>query len=273
MDGNQGNEPPPGGGAGPPPGEGNQFPPGEGGVPAPGGENLQQKTESVKNKKPLYYEANSIGPYQVMIESMKVTKKSISKAQTSSNPDPTDTSEQMDTSGDTITKVENLHVGNFSHLSVAKTILDMKLNNVLRMEKKGRNRLCITFKTRKSANDFLNNEVLLNQGYSMFVPANLVSCKGIIRNVDKSFSVEELLEYSTAQGTKIINIKRLDRRRVNDDGTADFVPTTTVLFSFSGKILPKFVDICMLPMPVEPYILPVIQCQSCFLFGHTKKKL
>lgn len=111
----------------------------------------------------------------------------------------------------------------------------------------------------------------------MFIPSNLISCKGIVRNVDVGFSHEELTEYSkvlyAGHNIRIISIKRLNRRtnNVDKDGSPIYQPTPTVLFTFSGKILPREVNICMLPMQVVPYVLPVIQCRRCFLFGHTQK--
>lgn len=128
------------------------------------------------------------------------------------------------------------------------------------------------FKTYDAANTFLNNKTLLERGYSLFIPSNLVSCKGIIRFIDRDITEEEIKGNASSYNVNIINVKRLNRRIFNNDTkTSTFVPTSTVLFTFSGKILPRFVDIYGLPMPVEPYILPVIQCQQCFLYGHTKK--
>lgn len=246
-------------------------PPGGAGDPPPNGtadihemDQSQPTLNAKKPKKQLEYCATDFGPYQVMIESLNVFSES-------------DITNSQKTAEITNNKKGNLHIGRLNHLSIAKKILDMKLENVLKFEKKGRNRLCISFKTWQSANAFLKNDELARQGYEMFIPANLVSCKGIIRNVDKSFTDDELLKYSEVQNSshkiRIINIKRLNRRtdEVGVDGAAIYAPTPTVLFTFSGKILPKFVNICMLPMPVVPYILPVIQCKRCFLYGHTKK--
>lgn len=213
-----------------------------------------------KPKKQLQYVESDIGPYQVMIESSNVFSSS--------------DKEQKQT--DSANKKGNLHIGRLSHLSVAKKILDMKLQSIVKMEKKGKNRLCVTFRTWEAANEFLGNKSLLDKGYEMFVPANLVSCKGIVKYVDLSFTEEELIEYSRVERSgadaKLISVKRFNRRteEKNQDGSWKYVPTSTVLFTFTGKLLPKFVNICMLPMPIEPYILPVIQCNNCLLYGHTK---
>lgn len=39
--------------------------------------------------------------------------------------------------------------------------------------------------------------------------------------------------------------------------------------TFSGKCIPKSVNLYGLELDVENYIMPVTQCFNCFLFGHT----
>lgn len=265
--------------------------------PPAGGQRKNIVQEVVANKienKPdmlrLSYSKNDIGPYQVMIESTSKTRINMSQSQATTANNVRTNMDLGDSEDDSASKSENsqnqsddhryssqhrseaLHIGRFSHLSVAKLILDMKLEHVLKIEKKGRNRLCIVFDSYKAANSFLEDARLLGLGYTMFIPANLVSCKGIVRFVDKEIDTEELKLNSRAQEIRVVGVKRLNRRVFNQQtSTSEFLPTSTVLFTFAGQVLPKFVSIYNLPMPVEPYILPVIQCQQCFLYGHTKK--
>lgn len=279
------------------------------GEPPPGGGTNRQQYNSTKNseRKALCYSDKDVGPFQVMVESFNVFKSSVNSANTQNsqsdttpmNTDNDGTSSETDndninstnaqtntdndstssgTDNDNIkstntqeNKTENLHIGSMHPLSIARTILELGVQGVISFEKKGRNRLCITFNSFTAANQFLSNKTLLDKGYSMFVPSNLVSCKGIVRYVDKSFTTEDILKYASAYNIDIIHVKRLDHRVINARGEAEFKPTATVLFTFSGKTLPRFVEICRIPMPVEPYIIPVVQCQKCFLFGHTQK--
>lgn len=231
--------------------------------PPGGGGKLGSNKEQDYVKQTLYYTSQDVGPFSVIIESMKVYKQTNQIDEQSSNS----------ANSSTVTKApENLHIGNLSPLNIAKTIMQLKLDSVVKFEKKGRNRLCVTLKDYQSANAFLKNETLLQKGYSMFIPSNQVSCKGIVRFVDRDIDMEELLKFSHVSSIiKIIGAKRLNRRVRKDDGSAEFIPTSTVQFTFSGKVLPRFVKIFNLPMPVESYVLPVIQCQHCFLYGHTKK--
>ncbi|KAG5864351.1 hypothetical protein JTB14_008898 [Gonioctena quinquepunctata] len=69
---------------------------------------------------------------------------------------------------------------------------------------------------------------------------------------------------------QILDAKRLNRRVVKEDKTVEYVTTSTLLVTFEGVILPRYVTMSYLSMPVIPYIQPVMQCFYCFEFGHTK---
>ncbi|KAJ8914857.1 hypothetical protein NQ315_014870 [Exocentrus adspersus] len=68
------------------------------------------------------------------------------------------------------------------------------------------------------------------------------------------------------------DIRRLNRRVVNENGEVAYVPTGTVQFTISGKVLPRFVEICFLSMPIEPFKQPVVQCYNCYRYGHTRNQ-
>ncbi|KAJ8919750.1 hypothetical protein NQ315_006279 [Exocentrus adspersus] len=107
----------------------------------------------------------------------------------------------------------------------------------------------------------------------MFIPANNVTCKGIVRFVDKNISDEELLNYTKCKNAnmRIMEVRRLNRK-VNENNSIKYLPTGSVCFTFSGKILPKEVNIYNLGMRVEPYIMPVVMCFNCLRYGHTKNQ-
>ncbi|KAG5894819.1 hypothetical protein JTB14_008309 [Gonioctena quinquepunctata] len=79
---------------------------------------------------------------------------------------------------------------------IAKTVLDMKLTDVKKINKKGKNRISVEFKTFQAANELAKNEELKKKGYDVFIPINKVTCKGIVKPLDKEFSDEILKEYS-----------------------------------------------------------------------------
>ena len=70
----------------------------------------------------------------------------------------------------------NKNIGNYSILSIAKEIFNLNLENIKNIERKGRNRVSVEFKTYRSANDLLVNNKLLEKNFEIFIPGNLVTC-------------------------------------------------------------------------------------------------
>ncbi|KAG5865034.1 hypothetical protein JTB14_012787 [Gonioctena quinquepunctata] len=157
------------------------------------------------------------------------------------------------------------------HLNIATEIFDLQLRDIKKVKIKGINKLGVEFCTPESANKFVNNESLKNRGYIMYIPQNYVTCKGIIRNVSKYLSIDRI-KAVTQSPFQILDAKRLNRRVVKEDKTVEYVTTSTLLVTFEGVILPRYVTMSYLSMPVIPYIQPVMQCFSCLEFGHTKRQ-
>lgn len=208
-----------------------------GGPPPPS----QQMNVEDRNKKKIVhmYQDNDYGPYQVYIQANEELEKNI---------------------------------GNFNHLSIAREIFELNLQDIKKIEKKGKNRLSVEFNNFKAANKFLEHKTVLDKGYNMFIPSHLVSCRGIVKYVDKNFTIEELYKFTKILNQKVIDIKRLNRRTTNDKGETIYVPTGTVLYTFSGRVVPRSIDICFLTMPVLAYKLPVVQCYNCLRYGHISKQ-
>lgn len=167
------------------------------------------------------------------------------------------------------------NVGNYNLLSIAKEIFQLKLKDILAINKKGKNRIGVIFNNYVAANSFISDKVLEDKGYESFIPSHLLTCKGIIRSIDKNMSEEEIKKFSNAKFCEILSVKRLNRKVIENNSEAtnnivtSYKPTGTVCLTFSGKILPKEIDIFGLPMKVIPYVNPVLQCQNCLLFGHS----
>ncbi|KAG5867789.1 hypothetical protein JTB14_002761 [Gonioctena quinquepunctata] len=109
----------------------------------------------------------------------------------------------------------NKNIGNYHILGIAKTVLDMKLTDVKKINKKGKNRISVEFKTFQAANELAKNEELKKKGYDVFIPINKVTCKGIVKPLDKEFSDEILKEYSeikTPINCRVLNVRRFTVR-------------------------------------------------------------
>lgn len=170
-------------------------------------------------------------------------------------------------------EAKDKNVGNYHHLSVAKNILELKFDSVMKFERKGINRICVEFENLEKANEFVGNKTLIEKGYNLFIPNHLISCRGVVKYVDKNITETDLKDLTCVGNTSILNCKRMKHRQVNSaTKEVNLVETGTVLYTFAGKILPRFVEIYGVPMQVEPYVIPVVQCYGCLLFGHTKKQ-
>lgn len=167
------------------------------------------------------------------------------------------------------------NVGNYNILSIAKEIFNMKLDEIIKINKKGKNRIGITFSNYKVANNLLQNNLLENKGYEAFIPSHHLQCKGIVRFVDKNLTEEEIKEFSSTNSfvSKILEVRRLNRRVIeksdNGQDKISFLPTGTISVIFAGRSIPKEIKIFGLPMKVTPYIEPVLQCRNCFIYGHS----
>lgn len=168
---------------------------------------------------------------------------------------------------------ENKNLGNFHLLSIAREIFNLKLEDIVRINKKGKNRIGVIFKNFQAANKFILNKELKEKGYEIFIPTHNISCKGLVRFVDKSITDIELIDFSETNiaACQIINVKRFNRRVTVNDNEYQYIPTGTVCFTFTGRHIPAEISIYHLPMKVIPYVGPVVQCHNCLLYGHTAK--
>lgn len=140
------------------------------------------------------------------------------------------------------------------------------------VKKIGRNRVSVEFKTAADANSFIDSSVLLEAGFSAAIPSYSVSRMGLVRNVPVQWSMEELvqnLKVPTGFG-EVIRARRLSRKSVSESNTTVWIPTQTIVLTFSGQKLPTHVYAFYTSLPIETYILPTIQCNRCCRFGHIK---
>lgn len=166
------------------------------------------------------------------------------------------------------------NIGKCSHLKIAKEICELNLNNVYKINIKGKNKISVEFNNYISANKLTNDERLKNKGYNVYIPYNQVSCKGIIRNIDLELTEEKIQKLIQAP-YKILEVRRLNRKIVKTNENkkeVEYAPTGTVLLTFEGTILPRYVSIYSLEFPVNIYIPPATQCLSCLMFGHISKQ-
>ncbi|KAG5869157.1 hypothetical protein JTB14_002425 [Gonioctena quinquepunctata] len=87
---------------------------------------------------------------------------------------------------------------------VAKMIYNLKIGELKKLKRKGRNRMSVEFKTFSAANSFLNSEIIKSKGLECFIPGNNITCKGIIRYMDEDVTEKEIIDNTN---TKLVNCK------------------------------------------------------------------
>ncbi|XP_008485643.1 uncharacterized protein LOC103522316, partial [Diaphorina citri] len=98
--------------------------------------------------------------------------------------------------------------------------------------------------------------------------------QGIIRNVEKNLTEEELLEeiiplYNS--DAKVTDVRRFNRRSTDEHGNVKYIPTGTIQVTFRAQSTPTHVSIFYVRCEVEKYIPKVLQCTNCLRFGHTAR--
>lgn len=164
-----------------------------------------------------------------------------------------------------------IHFGYFLSKNNIKNVLADGVKHV------GRNRISVEFKSATDANSFLELPTLTQYNYEAVIPSYNITRMGIIRNMPTEWSLEEIVEELNSdlplRGLgKIVRARRLNRKVRNDDGTPSWVPTQSVVLTFSGQRLPEYVYGFFNSIPVETYLLPTIQCNKCCRFGHVKSQ-
>lgn len=161
------------------------------------------------------------------------------------------------------TNIHPMLLGRILNKHGVKNIVDSKRN--------GGNRLSIEFSNFFSANDFLSNTAFEAEGFSLYIPRHLVSVQGLVWDVDPSLSNDEILK-SIESPFPAINFRRISKR-VIVEGETVLKPTTGIVISWEGTVLPKKIKFNYVQREVKIYIPPAILCMKCLRYGHTKNIL
>lgn len=143
-----------------------------------------------------------------------------------------------------ITESNSENIGQLSFIKLGKILFLQKSHVPEKIEKRGKNRVAITFSSIQKANAYLEDKVLHEkQNWTSYIPQHLVSVKGIIRDVDEGILEEEIVEAGrVSDHVKVINAKRMKRRR-KVDGKEEIEDLPLMILTFSGTRLPEKVFI------------------------------
>lgn len=158
-------------------------------------------------------------------------------------------------------------------MSLGKLIFNsfnLEKNHITNIYKVGRNRIKLELKKFEIANEILESSVLKHNNLRAYIPEAILYRKGVINNVDTTFTTEELKE-NLSSNIKIENIRRITRKSIYND-REQITNTQTVIISFRGQVLPDHVTIYGARCIVRPYVYKVTQCLQCLRFGHTNRQ-
>lgn len=163
------------------------------------------------------------------------------------------------------------NIGLLHHMSLGKLLINyfsLKNEDIVDIQKEGRNRIKLQLRSGLLINNILNSDVLSNYNLRAYIPESVLYRKGVIRHVDTSLSIDELKEVIQSK-IEINNIRRISKVVSNNNDILEKVNTQTIVVNFRGQYLPDFVTIYGAKCYVQPYVYKVVQCQNCLRFGHT----
>ncbi|CAH2209476.1 jg22111 [Pararge aegeria aegeria] len=143
-------------------------------------------------------------------------------------------------------------------------MVNSRVQDILRggIKKVGRNRICVEFNSPAAANSFLNNPLLAANQYEAVIPSFNITRMGIVRGVPSDLSLADFVKDAEVPSGcgEILKARRLNRK-VSKEGRVEWVPTGTVVITFSGQVLPHRIFCCYTAMSVEIYQV-ADQCRS-----------
>ncbi|KAG5860917.1 hypothetical protein JTB14_003626 [Gonioctena quinquepunctata] len=197
------------------------------------------------------------------------------KSKTTTTPEPLTikTYDRLDTPPYIII-VESIdkNIGSLHPMKVGRILRNSGVGGIDKITRKGRNKIGIEFINHITANNFTRNGVLQEQEWEAYIPIILVSCRGIIRDVDLDADMGNIVKYAES-ACKILAARRLNKREHNKTkDTVEYVPDDKVLLTFQGKKIPESIQFDYVELRVQVYKSPVLQCTNCLRYGHTKKQ-
>jgi hypothetical protein len=147
-------------------------------------------------------------------------------------------------------------------------------NNVVSINSLGKNRIKIVLNTATAANKLVQSNYFITKNIDVYIPQFMVRRQGIIKGVDTQFTESEIKQCISPMSNEVIQVlevKRFTRKQKINEQTI-FIPTQTVLVSFEGQQLPKYICIHKVCCAVEPYVQKVVQCFKCLRYGHIQSQ-
>lgn len=157
-------------------------------------------------------------------------------------------------------------------LSFGRFLFQNNIKNIVSgsIKRLGRNKISLQFISAEDANNFLSVPTIFKNGYKSYIPSYSVCRLGLVRGIPSDWSEEEILNNISIPSNcgSVLKVRRLNYK-VSCNGGVEWRPSSSVVFTFDGQVLPKRINICFNSLEVLTYIYPTIQCRKCCRYGHT----
>lgn len=84
------------------------------------------------------------------------------------------------------------NVGQLRDIAIGRLLYNDNIQGVKKNEKRSNNKIGVPFSSLKTANEFLKSNVAAKNNFKAYIPSYLISCKGILRNIDPELDLETI---------------------------------------------------------------------------------
>lgn len=164
---------------------------------------------------------------------------------------------------------EDINIGNLHPMAIARSIC-MKCgdDDIVEIRSIGKIIQEVTFKSFNSANDFVNKKDRLDRDWLIYIPNFKVRRTGVMRGVDPSLSVQDVIEGLSWPGNplKVIEIERL---KFKVRGSEEIRSSASIKIVIETDLLPEYLSLWKRRVRVSPSINRVRKCVKCAKWGHS----
>lgn len=151
------------------------------------------------------------------------------------------------------------------------TAVQARYKSFQSIERVSTTKLKVIFTNREDANKIVMDSSF-SASYRVFIPATSVEINGVIdlEGMDPSVIAQHGIgkfRRCDVNPVPLLQFSRLAKQTVD----RSYVPSAAIKVTFAGTLLPDFVEIQNVRLPVRPYFPKPMFCHVCQRFGHTAK--
>lgn len=161
-------------------------------------------------------------------------------------------------------------IGNLHLLAISKRLCNQFKNlKITEIRRVGKSLISINFDTFQQANTFIASRASLTEGWTSYIPNFKLYRTGVIRNVDKSLSAQDIRDGITWPDAPI-NIINIERLKYIPRGSVEVLDSSSIKITFESH-LPEAMYIWRNRHRVFPFVYSVKRCQNCSRIGHSAR--